>query len=273
VTDLAANDKRRAEVSAFVRATFGLRGTLRLHTFAFGTDMLRAPANVLLAPVFLIVQLIALAAKAMRCHKASDWISCHKILLETNVSKQVAICVSAFIRDLETRGHLIACPTQTVEREIADYTGVRSAVSEITTTLLVILVGVFVFHTVTPGVLSMTGPIAELRAQSHAIAHFPLGQGLGRLYYGVFSTDLKLWELVATGVILSMLSSVVTTFAGVIADPLQVITGTHRRRLCRLLNRLETTSDRSNTIAREHITARLADLSDIALNIWRALRG
>lgn len=273
VSGLTPNDSRRAEVSAFVRATFGLRGTVRLHSFAFGFDLLRAPANVLLAPVFLVTQLMALTAKAMRCHKASVWISRRKILFETNVSKQVAIRVLAFIGDLETKGDLIASPTETVEHEIAGYTGVRSAVSEITTTLIVIIVGVFVFQTVTPGVLSITGQVAELRAHAHAIANFPLGQGVGRLYYGVFSTDLKSWEWVATGVVLSMLASVVTTFAGVIADPLQVMTGTHRRRLCRLLNRLEIASGRSNTIAREHIMARLADLTDIALNLWRALRG
>lgn len=273
VSGLTPNDSRRAEVSAFVRATFGLRGTVRLHSFAFGFDLLRAPANVLLAPVFLVTQLMALTANAMRCHKASVWISRRKILFETNVSKQVAIRVLAFIGDLETKGDLIASPTETVEHEIAGYTGVRSAVSEITTTLIVIIVGVFVFQTVTPGVLSITGQVAELRAHAHAIANFPLGQGVGRLYYGVFSTDLKSWEWVATGVVLSMLASVVTTFAGVIADPLQVMTGTHRRRLCRLLNRLEIASGRSNTIAREHIMARLADLTDIALNLWRALRG
>jgi len=220
VSDVTSNERRRAEVSAFVRATFGVRGTLRLHSFAFGFDLLRAPANVLLAPVFLVIQLSALIARAIRCHKASIWLSQRQIFLETNVSQQVAKRVTAFIRDLETRGNMRAGSKEIVEREIANYTGVRSAVSEITTTLVVIIVGIIAFQTVTPGVVSITGQVAELRAHAHAIANFPLGQGLGRLYYGVFSTDLEPWEFVATGVVLSMLASVVTTFAGVIADPL-----------------------------------------------------
>jgi hypothetical protein len=146
-------------------------------------------------------------------------------------------------------------------------------VNEITTTFVIIIVGFFVFQTVTLGVISITGPVAEMRAHSLAIAQFPFGQKLGGIYYGVFSTDLEPWRLLATGVVLAMLASVMTTFAGVIADPLQVMTGTHRRRLCRLLNRLEIVSGRSNNIAREHITARFADLTDIALNLWRTLRG
>lgn len=270
---MTSNERQRAEVSAFVCATFGLRGTLRLHRFAFGFDLLRAPANVVLAPVFLVIQLMALIAGAIRWRKASVWLSQRQIFLETNVSQQVAKRVLAFIGDLEAKGTIRACPKEIVAQEIANYTGVRSAVSEITTTLIVIIVGMVAFQTVTPGVISITGQVAELRAHAQAVAQFPLGQGVGRLYYGVFSTTLKPWEVLATGVVLSMLASVVTTFAGVIADPLQVMTGTHRRRLCRLLNRLEIASDRNTTIAREHITARLADLTDIALNLWRALRG
>lgn len=273
VNGLTTNDRRRAEVSEFVRATFGLRGTLRLHRFAFGVDLLRAPANVLLAPVFLLTRLIALIAKAMRFHKTSVWMSRRKILLETNVSKQVAFRVLAFVEELEARGDFTASPNDILEHELADYTGVRSAVSEITTTIVIIIVGFVVFQTVTPGVISIAGPVAEMRARSFAIANFPLGQGLGRMYYGTFSTDLEPWKLVLTGVVLAMLASVVTTFSGVIADPLQVMTGTHRRRLCRLLNRLDIASGRGSNVAKEHIAARFADLTDIALNLWRSLRG
>jgi hypothetical protein len=273
VSSLTTNVNRRVEVNAFVRATFGLRGTLALHRFAFGADLLRAPANVLLAPIFLVTRLIAFVAKAMRFHKASAWMSRRKVLLETNVSRQVAVRVLAFVKDIEAKGDDIAMPHEVLEYEIAEYSGVRSAVGEITTTFMIIVVGYFLFQTVTPGVISITGPVAELRAHSLAITQFPLGQGLGGMYYAVFSTDPEPWKLVVTGVVLAMLASVVTTFAGVIADPLQVMTGTHRRRLCRLFDRLEIASDRRGNIAREHITARFADLTDIALNLWRILRG
>jgi len=258
---LAADDHRSVEVSKFVRATFGLKGTLRLHRLAFGFDLLRAPANVLLAPVFLLTRLIAFAAKVMRFKKTSAWLSQRKILLETSVSRQVAIEVSAFFDSLEPEGEHKFGSKTILEHEISEYTGVRSAVSEMTTTIVIILVGLGFFQ------------VAELRAQSNAIADFPLGQTLGGVYYGVFSTDLPPWKLIATGAVLAMLASIVTTFAGVIADPIQVMTGTHRRRLLRLLTRLENASGHSSNIAREHITARLSDLTDIVLSLWRTLKG
>lgn len=209
----------------------------------------------------------------MRFHKAAVWMSRRKILLETNVTKQVAFRVLAFIEELEAKGDHVPGLNDNLKHEIADYAGVRSAVSEITTTIVIAIVGLCVFQTVTPGVISITGPVAELRARSLAIADFPFGQGLGRMYYGLFSAKLEPWKLLATGVVLAMLASVVTAFSGVIADPLQVMTGTHRRRLIRLLDRIDIASGHSNNIAKEHITARLADLTDAALNLWRSLRG
>ena len=270
---LTVNTEQSARIADFVRATYGVRGTLRLHRYAFGADLLRAPANVLLAPIYVVVRLIALLAKVMRFHKISVWLSRRKILLETNVSQQVVVRVLALVQELRAKGGNIFLPDDVLRHEVADYAGVRSAVGEITTTLAIITLGYLVFHTVTPGVISITIPVAELSAHAVAIANFPLGQSLGSMYYGVFSTNLEPWQLVMTGVFLAMLASIVTAFAGVIADPLQVMTGTHHRRLSRLLDRLENASDRSDKIAREHIAARFADLTDVAVNLWRSLRG
>lgn len=268
-----AGDNSRAEINAFVRTTFGLRGTLRLHRSAFGADLMRAPVNVMLAPVLIITRLGGLLAKLLRFHRMGNWLAHRKVLLETNVSRQVAALVLAFVADLKARGDGGNVSDSVLEHEVGDYAGVRSAVAEITTTVLVMIAGFIVFKTATPGLISLAGPVAEMGVHALAVEQFPFGQGLGRIYYGVFSTGLEAWQVVVTGIGLAMLASVVTTFAGVIADPLQVMTGTHRRRLSRLLARLDVDPDHSGGLAREHITARLADITDIVLNLWRVLRG
>ena len=71
---------------------------------------------------------------------------------------------------------------------------------------------------------------------------------------------------------LHMLASVVTTFAGLIADPVQLWTGIHKRRVMRLLARLDR-AESGPALAREHVLARLGDLSDTALSLWRSFRG
>ena len=127
------------------------------------------------------------------------------------------------------------------------------------------------FQAPTPGMISLASPLAEMRAQADAVAGFPLGSGLGRLYYGVFPVSLPIWQVVLTGVFLAVLGALVTTFAGILADPLQVLTGTHRRRLARMFDRLD--RDENTGVAREHLLARLGDLSDLALSLYRGIRG
>lgn len=263
---------RRADIRAFVRKTFGLRGTLRLHRVAFGGDLLRAPLNVMLALVFLISRLVGLLAKVLRFHRTAAWLSRRKILLDTNVSRQVAARVLDFLTDLDAKGCGVSVADRVLKHQVANYTGVRSAVGEITTTFLIMIIGFLLFQTATPDLLSLAGPVAEMRAYNLASEQFPLGQGLGNLYYGIFATDIEPWQVVATGIALAMMASVVTAFAGIIVDPLQVITGTHQRRLIRLINRLEVDPGCSSGLAREHIMARLADITDMAINVWRALR-
>ena len=49
--------RRETEVARFVRARYGLSGTLALHRHALGLDLLRAPVNVALSPLFLLARL------------------------------------------------------------------------------------------------------------------------------------------------------------------------------------------------------------------------
>jgi len=48
--------------------------------------------------------------------------------------------------------------------------------------------------------------------------------------------------------------------------------GIHRRRLMRLLARIDRTQEPGSGIAREHLLARLADMTDAAAAILRILR-
>lgn len=267
---MTPRDGRDDEVRRFVRRTFGLRGTLRLHRAALGLDLLRAPVNVVLAPLFLLVRLMAVLARRLGLVRLSGWLMRRRMLFETAVAGQVGAEVAGLLSRLRDQGALKTTP-DAVTRAVGDYVTVRSAVAEMVTTLFVLLAGMVLFHAATPGMISLAGPLAEMRIRAEAVADFPLGSGLGRLYYGVFPVALPVWQVVVTGLALAIAGALVTTFAGVLADPVQVVTGVHRRRLMRLIDRLD--RDQEDGVAREHLLARAGDLSDIALSLWRALKG
>ena len=262
---------REDQVSRFVRNHYGFRGTLRLHRAALGWDMLRAPVNVMLSPVFLLTRLLAALLSRLGAKRAAGWLANRRIFLKSNVSTQIQRDLTRFIGELDAKGIGPNAPSAIVHEKIASYAETRNAVAEIATSLIVLTCGLLLFHRATPGIISLAGPLAEMRAYSSALDEFALGRGLGRAWYWAFPVQLSPWEVILTGAVLAVLGSLVTTFAGVFADPLQVATGTHRRRLMRMLSQLDR-AEAGGGIEREHILARLGDLSDAVLMLWRSLR-
>ena len=262
---------RDAAVRAFVRRHFGLRGSLRLHRAALGWDLLRAPLNVSLAPVFLITRLLAWLCGLLRLNQAAGWLSTRQILLKSRIASHV--------EDLIAR-ELVADPATGLEggltparaRLIEDYTSVRSAVSEITTTLIVLTLGALLFGAATPGLVSLAPKVSDVIAHGRAVADFPLGRWAGGYWYAVFPPQIPLWTVIGIGVALAMVASLVTTFAGILADPVQAALGIHRRRLMRLLASLDAAEDARPGLAGEHLLARMGDLADAATSLARLFR-
>lgn len=269
--DTRPRTRRETEVRAFVRARYGLRGTFALHRAALGWDLLRAPLNVSLSPVFLLIKLVSALLGWVGMTRASVWLAGRQVFLTSDVARRLEADLTGFFADLDAQGLGTKASSHTVRATIAAHTETRNAVAEITTSLIVLLLGLLLFHRATPGVLSLAGPVAEMRAQAQAVQDFALGSWAGGVWYGLFPASLSPWEVLLTGVVLAVLASLVTTFAGLIADPIQLWTGTHARRLLRMLDRLDRQQGPAG-VEREHVLARLGDLGDVASSIWRAWR-
>lgn len=263
---------RQRAVAGFVRDRYGPRGTLRLHRAVLGLDLLRAPINVALSPVFLLTRLGAWVCGKVGLHAAGGWLARRRVFLPSDLARLLHDDLTAFLRAMQAEGLAPDIPDADLRRAVSVYTETRNAVAEITTSMIVLIVGVAMFGATTPGVISLAGPVAELRAQRQAIDDFVLGSGLGRLWNGMFPVEPSAAQVAVTGVALAIAASVVTAFAGLLADPLQLWTGVHRRRLMRLLARLDRKAEAPG-LEREHLLARSGDLADAALTLWRSLRG
>ncbi len=296
----------RGRVDDFVRRHFRWPGTLHLHRAALGGDVLRAPVNVVLSPVLALTRASGWLARRLGFQGVAVWLASRRILLGTAVGRQVEALVFADLlgvpmagsrgaRDTRAMQHaVLAAPRfrevfrsrgSVAEAEaladriavaVREYAGVRSAVAEMTTAVAALTVGAVVYHAVTPGMISLAPGVAETVSRSTAVAEFPLGEGLGGLWYSVFPVGPSPAMVAGTVVLLVMAGAVVAAFAGVIADPVQARLGIHRRRLMRLVDSIE--ADLSGMVerpfaAREHFYVRAVDLWDLALGLLRALRG
>lgn len=299
---------RRLLIPTFVDRHFGLRGSLRMHRRAFGRDILRAPANVVLAIPALAAHATGAGLKKAGAGRAGAWLSGRRILLETDVAKEVAWLIQTEFLELPTeqkgrrfeRDALAEAifADETVEQALAPvlaeigshaddhafrsklrdvlgaYTTSRMAASELTANLVSMGTGVLAYQKFTPGALSLGPTVAGALAQSVAVAGFPLGSSMGALWYGVFpATASPLLVAGATGGILGV-AAVFAAFAGVVADPIQKSLGLHQRRLEKLVETLERNlkgESEARLVVYDHYVVRLLDVFDIARAALRVI--
>jgi hypothetical protein len=300
----APTDGHAQRIDAFVARHFTWPGTLRLHRAALGLDIARAPANLFLSPVLVLSRGIAWVLGRVGLRRAADWLWRRRILMRTDVAARVeaavlaelldvplphgiprdragvalAILAAPSFRDAIERTGSVAAAQAMADRiagALGDYSGTRSAMAEIVTAIFTLIMGAIVFHTVTPGMISMAPGVAGALAQSAAISDFPLGERLGGLWYGVFPVGPGPGLIAATVAGLLLVGATLTALAGVIADPMQARIGMHRRRLIRLMRvvAVERGGARAGFPAREHLVMRIFDLWDAALAALRVFRG
>lgn len=297
---------RRDRADDFVARHFSLRGAAAIHRRAFGFDAFRAPLNLALAGPQVGLKLAGKAAKRAGRKRLANMLEQRNILLTTDVGREIEWLLRTELFELPyqdgkrvaTRDALaetiladpaIAVPLAAALRQQASdpafrarleeamrqYLGSRAAAADITTSLAVLGTGAVTVKQLTPGVVSLAAPLAALLAQQSAIAAFPLGSGLGALWYGLFpAAPSALLVGGLTGGLLAA-ATVVAAFAGVIADPVQKRLGLHRRRLLRMIDRLEKQAFDPAAPAfavHDHYVARLLDLFDLLGSAYRLAR-
>jgi len=298
---------RRERIDPFVDRHFTLAGSLALHRRAIGWDLLRAPANLFLAGPALSVKLASWAARRAGNHRLAAWLAGRRLLVETDVAREVEWLVATELleipcrrrdrasyrdaiaetiladsraaerlgaqlnrlagRDLEFRGRVVLA--------IENYLGSRSATAEIATGFFAAGLGALAVKQSTPGLMTLSSAIAGAIAQQTAIAAFPLGAGLGGLWYGLFPATAAPGLLAATtgGVFLG--GALLAALSGIVTDPLQRRLGLHRRRLLRLLRALEgilSGETGQNFTMHDYYVARLADIFDMLALALRVSR-
>lgn len=252
------------------------------------------------------MRMLAWLCRRVGLRRTASWLMRRKVLLRTAVAARVETLIlseligvpvprngASFDRaalnrtileapqlreQIRQSGSLVAAQAMAdrILDALAEYSGTRSAIAEFTTALVMLAVGAAVFQSLTPGAISMAPGVAEQVARSTAIGAFPLGETIGAGWYGVFPVgpSPSLVALTVAGLVL--LGAVVATFAGTIADPVQVRLGVHRRRLMRLMATVDAEIGRLPErpfVTKEHFLVRIFDLWDAALSLFRVFRG
>jgi hypothetical protein len=302
--------QRHARVDAFVDANYSLLGSLRLHRHAIGYDLVRAPVNVALMPPYLAARLTAAGAKQLKAKRVARWLESRRFFLSTDVARELAGRLHTELLELPYRdgdrhadrdaladeilkdARLAAALdvlAETLLRHRDDprvgdrlnamletYGGARTAAAELVINLATAGTGAALFKQFTPGMLSLGPAVAGAIAHQAAVASFPLGAGLGGLWYGLIGVTPAAGLVVgATGGLIAV-TAAATAFAGVIGDPVQRALGLHQRRLHKLIDatgdQLKGQSETAYQV-RDHYAARIFDLMDLTRATYRLATG
>lgn len=307
-------DQRRTKIKPFIETHYSFAGARRLHRKALGWDMLRAPANLAMAPLALTARIATPLAKRApaplrqrfpTAMAALDRFGQQRFQIETAVGRELQWRIMTELLGLpygdgerESRQDALATtilsdprlarmiadgvlalkdrehdPVYRARAEaiLGDYIGSRVAAADIATQLMA-LAGGITLRQFTPGLLSLGPAVAQLLAQKLAIASFPLGAGVGGLWYGAFPAVAGPALMVGVTGGLLVAGSVFAAFAGALADPVLKGTGLHEKRLHRLIDGLERdllTGERVDFTVRDHYLARVLDLLDVMRTLQR----
>lgn len=297
---------RHAKVADFVDETYSFAGSLKLHRKALGWDVLRAPANVALAVPYLLSRAGAAGLTRLGAERAGRWLGSRQVFLATDVSRELTWRLHTHLLELPYEDgdrrsdrdalaeamladprllRAFAAIATAVERHRADpevrgrltelmasYTGSRTAAAEVVNNLLLAGTGATVLKELTPGALSLGPALAAAIAHQAAVASFPLGAGLGGVWYGVFAAAPSAALVVGVTGGLMVVAAAATAFAGILSDPLLRKTGLHRKRLHRLIDvlgdQLKGRDPRAFAV-RDHYVARIFDLADLLRTAYR----
>lgn len=298
VTRYAAS--RRADVADFVRRTYGWKTAPGLHRHALGWDLVRAPANLVLAGATGVARLGGVAARSVGARRLGDRLGRFQVLLDTDVGREVAWRLHAdllmipyrqknrsnladalfdeILQDERILNHFAAVAEAIsaesdkrafqarLNRVLSEYVGARAPATDITAALMSASIGYAAYNKATPGLISLSSTVASSIAHTAAVSSFWAGPAAGSLYYSLIGAPAAS-TLLTAGVFagLTVPAAALTAVAGLISDPIQAATGIHQRRLHRLIDTLETNlkSDvEARLPLRSHYIARLTDLWD-----------
>ena len=301
---------RRSRVDDFVDRHFSFKGSAAIHRKALGWDVLKAPANILLAVPNIAMKLAAAGAGAVGAKRTARYLGSRQLALDTAVGREIEWLILTELLELpcrqgdrESRKDALAEAILTapqvqealgealeaigrrsddpafrrrLEDAMATYTGTRAAAAEITTALITLGAGAIAVKQATPGMMTLGPAVAATMAHQMAVASFPLGATIGGLWYSAFPAAASPALVVGVTGLLMAVATVASAFAGLIADPVQRRLGLHRRRLLRLIDALERQvrggEGTAGFVVRDQYVARLLDLFDLLGSAYRIAR-
>jgi hypothetical protein len=264
---------REKKIDAFVKRHYTLRGALKIHSHALGWDLIRVPINIIWSVFNIVLALVAFIAKVIRLRRLHEFIQRIPPGLETDMDKEISwLLVTELLElphkdgsrrsdkdalmeevmkdpdlrrlldeELECLVHLKDNPgfREALDRKLAEYGAIRTGAADLASNVVLLVSSKFALGQASFGALSAGSAVSASVAKTIAISNFWLGPTAGSYFYAVAPVAVSMRLLIAVTGIIAIILAFVSTFIGIVTDPIQAKLGLHQRRLRRLVKAVE----------------------------------
>lgn len=290
----------RDQVDPFVDKHFCFESAWSINKKALGYDLLKAPANVLWAPLHFTLEHAGKGIEKIGFSVTGKQLQSLPSGFSTEVEREVQWRIyTEFLRlpiDQKDRSfhdnglleHILAQPElvsilesslteiselalsssgkSQLEANLMAYVESRKAASELSSTLIATATTFATTKSLSLGTLGLGQALATSATAHAAVSSFALGKTLGGLYYSIMPVSASTSALIlSTGGVAALLG-VVSAFSGVVSDPIQGALGLHQKRLRKLVDALEiqlTSNEEGALELKDAYVARVIDLLDV----------
>ncbi len=293
-------ESRHAKIAEFVKKHFSVKGALKIHKKALGSDLYKGPMNISWSVPYTILKATSAILKKTGNKKFPTLFKKLPRGFETNVQKEVKWLIytellefpfsegkrksdkDAFLEAILGQPEIATLLVEQLSvigqksnnpkfrhrlvENLHEYAGGRTAAADLAGTIITLSIGATLFKQMTPGAMATGTAVATAVAHHAAVSNFVLGSTLGSLWYGIFPVTASMGLIIATTGMIMAAMSLVTSFAGIITDPIQTRLGIHQRRLRKFIDCIEKElkgSGESKFEIKDLYIARVFDILDI----------
>lgn len=290
----------QGRVEGFVRRHYSFRGTLRIHRKALGWDVIRVPLNIIWSLVALVLALTGLLAGVFGLHRLKTWLGRVPPGLETDMDRQISWLVltellqlpyeqrgrqserdalmAEILRDpifrqmLEERFDGGLVPSRhpdfqsNLQKKLGEYGATRTGSADLAGNAALLITSKLAMGQAVFGAIGAGAALSVVVARWMAVSDFWLGSTIGSFYYGIVPVEVSTTVLLSVTLAVAVVLALISTFIGIVTDPLQVALGLHQRRLRKLIAAVGADlqgDDASAFRLREKYAGRLFDALDV----------
>ncbi|WP_409479235.1 DUF6635 family protein [Pseudobdellovibrio sp. HCB154] len=251
-------EDRKKRVDGFIERHFSTQETIDIQKKSFHLDLLFNPLNALWSIPYLTLK------KSIEILDKLGWTKLTPIMekipsgIKTGYQKEVEKLIAKELLDYEalilefhnhpTINKLITTKELTlneikikneINKEVDKYSSSQAMITDLSGTVMTLLMGWYFFGDKTLGVFGMGNRIARKIAHDKAASGFVFGEKLGSAFYNVFPPMPTQTQVYMATLGVGILLTAFSVLAAIMSDPLRKRFGLHKKNFNNLIENLE----------------------------------